>query len=292
MSALARKRKSGPGQSSKGRSADSLETGTTKRQKLPVRSKDGIDLPALDTASKSNLIKFDDDETSSALQVAQQTVFVSDNKSANALEQASDQEDSDDDAAPEAVSTAQAASDAKKSSRATQDAVRSQAAAEKRKRQERDTFLKKQAAERKRADKERGQVDAHIDSQYTSIRAVTQARLDASEGRLRRDKAQLPEVLPADLLTDSSSEDEQDETAKSRRPKKKTMAALERTMSRQERGPRDQVIGSTVYRVVSKQEQRLAPKMNKHSRNFKDELRVRGRAMQKPRGGLAFFTNK
>ncbi|PHH81093.1 hypothetical protein CDD82_1309 [Ophiocordyceps australis] len=290
MPALTRKRKSDQGQSSNGKSADSSDTAAAKRQKLPVRSKDGIDSPALDATSKSNLIKFDDDETSSALQVVQQTVSVSDSKSANALEQASDQQDSDDDAAPEAVSTAQAASDAKKSSLAAQNAARSQAAAEKRKRQERDTFLKKQAAERKRADQEMGQVDAHIGSQSTSLRAVTQASLDASDGRLRRDKVQLPDVLPTDLLTDLSSQDEQDETAESRRPKKKTIATVERALSRQERGPRDQVIGSTVYRVANKQEQRLAPKMNKYSRNFRTELLVRGRPMQKPRAG--FFTKK
>lgn len=93
---------------------------TPKRQKLPVRSKDD-ESPAQTAAGKGTLITFDDNgKADKTLRVAAAT-----RKSAAPKGQEVEaSEDSDDDAAPEAVSTAKAASDIKKSTQAAQKAAR------------------------------------------------------------------------------------------------------------------------------------------------------------------------
>ncbi|KJZ78909.1 hypothetical protein HIM_01682 [Hirsutella minnesotensis 3608] len=140
-----RKRKAAQEQAA--REAASAE-GSPKRQKLPVRSKDDEKAEA-ETAAKGTLITFGDDD-----EVKNETTAPapSSAKAGPSVEEVQGEE-SDDDAAPEAVSTAQVASDMKKSAQAAQKAAREQAAAEKRRRQERDALLKKQAEERKEAER-------------------------------------------------------------------------------------------------------------------------------------------
>lgn len=143
----------------------------------------------------------------------------------------------------------------------------------KRKRQERDILFKQQAKKRKSASNQ----------PETEGEPVT-------TGRRRTEKLKLPSVLPAEFLADSSSEseDEDDEAAlRSRvvnRPKKTNF---------EDRTPRDQVIGSTVYRVVTKQvDRKLAPKMHKDTCNVKEDMLRRKRAAVAPNKREGFFIRK
>ncbi|EHK24597.1 uncharacterized protein TRIVIDRAFT_30735 [Trichoderma virens Gv29-8] len=175
-----------------------------------------------------------------------------------------EQEDSDDEA-PEAVSTAKAAEDIKKSAKAAQKAAQEQAATQKRKRQQRDELLKKQAEERKKIDEAKPQNDQ------------PEARQTESGTRGRK-RTEIPAVLPAEFLTDSSSEDEADDsTGVAAGPKRRKVAGVEKRLTRLDAGPKDEVVKSTVYRVAKKTDERLAPKLKKHSKSSKDLLLKRNR---------------
>lgn len=146
-------------------------------------------------------------------------------------------------------------------------------AAQKRKRQERDTLLKTQAEERKKI-----QPQAQEEEQE-------EAPKPKPTGRVRHEKIQLPSILPAEFLTDSSSEDEDDSASVTHqsKPKRRKVSSIEKGLSRQERGPRDLTVGSTVYRVAKKVDERMAPKMKKQAKNRKDALLQRGRVPVKSR---------
>jgi hypothetical protein len=108
----------------------------------------------------------------------------------------------------------------------------------------------------------------------------------------RRPEREIPTVLPAEFLTDEESEDE-DEDGKQRQgpngPRRRNVAGIEKRLAREQRGPRDEVIGSTVYRVSRKVDERLAPKAKKHSKSSRELLLSRGRA---PVSGRAGFFKK
>lgn len=97
-------------------------------------------------------------------------------------------------------------------------------------------------------------------------------------------------MLPAEFLADSSSEDEDEDESKSgntvQRPRKRNVSAIEKRLSKAGRGPRDERIGTTVYRVAKKTDERLAPKMQKQSKNIKEMLLKRNRAPVKARSGF------
>lgn len=97
----------------------------------------------------------------------------------------------------------------------------------------------------------------------------------------------VPDMLPLDYLTDSSSEDGDedrvDSAASRQRKRKRNVASVEKRLSRESRGPRDQVVGSTIYRVSKPLDKRLAPKANKHSKSTKQLLLKRGREPVKSR---------
>lgn len=74
------------------------------------------------------------------------------------------------------------------------------------------------------------------------------------------------------------------EVARNKRVKFNT---VERRVAREDRAPRDEQVGGTVYRVVKdKTDKKLAPKMRKETRNLKEQLLSRNRAPQKRRGFL------
>ena len=105
-------------------------------------------------------------------------------------------------------------------------------------------------------------------------------------------------MLPAEFLTDSSSESE-DETVlrraakKSDKPKKINFEDAARSLDRGQRAPRDQVVGSTVYRVVAdRTDKNLAPKMHKDTRNLREALLKRTRAAVTPNKRKGFFVKK
>lgn len=105
------------------------------------------------------------------------------------------------------------------------------------------------------------------------------------------DKIHVPDVLPAEFLTDSSSEDEDEELGVSEaRSKKRKITSIDKKLSRQDRAPRDARVGSTVYRVAKKTDERMTPKATKYGKSTKDLLLHRNRSAAKPRSG--FFTRK
>lgn len=142
-----------------------------------------------------------------------------------------------------------------------------QAAASKEKRQQRDALFKKQALERKAA--------AHDDEKSTPAPAPTAA------GRKRAERSQIPNVLPAEFLEDSSSDSDGDASRSSDvdalRRRARTVPSVERRLARQAKGPRDEVIGTTVYRVSKDVDARMAPKVKKSAQSAKDALLRRGR---------------
>lgn len=165
-----------------------------------------------------------------------------------------------------------------------------QAATQKRKRQERDALFKQQAGDRKKVEEEEKKA------------LTTAAKADESDGDAeiapgqptigrRRNRLQIPSTLPVEFLTDSSSEDEDEEMSEAAysQPKKRRVADVEKRLTRLDRGPLDETVGSTVYRVASVTDQRLAPKSMKYSQRGKDVLLRRNRTTVKPRAG--FFKN-
>lgn len=141
-----------------------------------------------------------------------------------------------------------------------------QAAAEKKKRQERDALFKQQASERK-------------------VESKSEAPKQEQVGRRRSEKVAIPTTLPAEFLTDSESEgdEEEEESTTADRPRKRKVSSIEKRLTKDGRGPRDEVIGSTVYRVTEKVDERLAAKANKRSKSAKEMLLSRGRAPAKSR---------
>ncbi|KAI1454987.1 hypothetical protein F4805DRAFT_295464 [Annulohypoxylon moriforme] len=191
-----------------------------------------------------------------------------------------EEEDSDDDDAPEAVSTQAAAKEVQKATQAASEAAEKQAASLKRKRQEKDSLYKQQAERRKRS---RATVEVHQGKAKSSGKergssednGVAEVETAVTAGRRRAQKFNLPTVLPAEFLTDSSSEDEDVDESALRVVKKPKKINFE-TESKK---PRDEVIGSTRYRVLAEQgDQKLAPRIQKNARASKESLLKRKRA--------------
>ncbi|KAI0971842.1 hypothetical protein F4678DRAFT_78277 [Xylaria arbuscula] len=201
-----------------------------------------------------------------------------------------EQEDSDDEA-PEAVSTAAAAKETLKSARAAIEAAEQYAATTKKKRQARNDLLKKQAEKRKRTQPSTAEkADASEDEDEKEERE----RNTTTSKRQRRTQ-KLPDMLPAEFLTDSS-DDEDDETALKKmvkRPQKITFDTAMQVLGAEGKRPRDEVVGSTRYRVLAGQsDPRLAPKANKNSIAAREALLRRKRApvvLNKKRG---FFVKR
>ncbi|KAI1448387.1 hypothetical protein F5Y02DRAFT_376007 [Annulohypoxylon stygium] len=203
-------------------------------------------------------------------------------KKAENEDAAREEEDSDDDDAPEAVSTQAAAKEVQKAEQAASEAAEKQAASLKRKRQEKDSLYKQQAERRKRS---RPTVEVHQGKTKSTGKerapsednGVAEVETAVTAGRRRAQKFNLPTVLPAEFLTDSSSEDEEVDESALRVIKKPKKINFE-----EPKKPRDQVVGSTRYRVLAEQgDQKLAPKIQKNARSSKEVLlkRRRGRAM-------------
>ena len=163
-----------------------------------------------------------------------------------------------------------------------------QAAAEKKKRQQRDALLKKQAAERKQAQEAEPKPPG---GEEAAQLAAPPKQTEGASGRRRVEKTEIPNILPAEFLTDSSGEESADETVEGdgeSRRRKRTVSSIAKRMSREARGPRDEAIGSTVYRVTKKVDERLAPKVKQYSKSTKEILLKRGRTPVKARSS-GFF---
>ncbi|KAF5656937.1 u3 snorna associated [Fusarium circinatum] len=254
----------------------SVEKPTSEeKRKLPVRAKDGDSsdgaTPTL-MESKGTKVVFGDDDNDSP---APPPLLVP--KSAVQVEE--DEEDNSDDEAPEAVSTSKVASDIKKSNQAAQKAAQEEAAAQKRKRRERDGFFKQQAEERKKLE---GQEKAGANEEPSVEEGPAQSLIQRSKA----EKA--VNLLPAEFLTDSSEDEADgiDDDQPEARPRKRRVATVERSLARQERGPKDERVGSTVYRVAKKTDERMAPKLKKHAKSSKDILLKRNRSVTQQRSGF------
>lgn len=79
-------------------------------------------------------------------------------------------------------------------------------------------------------------------------------------------------------------EDGDDYADESRRQKRRKVAGIERSLARQNKAPGDEAIGTTVYRVANKTDDRMAPKAKQHSKSTKELLSKRNRVATKPRG--------
>ncbi|KZL80378.1 hypothetical protein CI238_08970 [Colletotrichum incanum] len=307
--------------------AEAPATVTTKKQKLPVRSKDGKTAPKKTSSKKDESSRPSSKKRSSlvvelrseanpadAQEVHEQQIItgaeqpapepkseegkvINDSDASVSDDQVAEEEPaaertealvaegddgSDSDEAPEAVSTSKAAVQAKKSAQAANKAIAEQQAAQKRKRQERNARLQEQAAARK------AQEDAAPADESNEEEAEKGDAAPAPEttGRRRLNKLDLPSELPAEYL-DSDSEDEGGDGETDRKPRKaRKLHTAEAQIARESRGPKDEVVGSTLFRVVKKEDERLAPKAQKHSVNAKKALLARGRAPVKARKGF------
>ncbi|KAI0115792.1 hypothetical protein GGR51DRAFT_502129 [Nemania sp. FL0031] len=195
-----------------------------------------------------------------------------------------EEEDSDDEA-PEAVSTAAAAKETLKSARAAIEAAEKYAASTKKKRQARDNLLKQQAEKRKRTEPSKstpGEGDSSEDE-------AEEEQIPTSK-RQRRTR-DLPDTLPAEFLTDSSEDEDEAELKKMvKRPKK---INFETALGAEGKRPRDEVVGSTRYRVLADQgDQRFAPKANKTSRRVREDLLRRGRTRVELNKKRGFFVKR
>ncbi|CEJ89348.1 hypothetical protein VHEMI05196 [[Torrubiella] hemipterigena] len=255
-------------------------TSNKRMKKLPVRQKDDDEEAAESTpskAAKGNMVVFGDDDD---MNVPAPTITK---KIAPVPEE--DEEEDDSDEAPEAVSTSQAAKVVKQSTAASQKVAQEKAASQKRKRQERDALLKQQAEERKKhapepASKDEAEDEEEDEEEKPSTTLVTKPR---------GQKTLFPTVLPDEFLTDSDSDVDDASGAahdRERGPvKRRKVPGIENRLSKRDKGPRDVTVGSTVYRVAKKVDQRLAPKANRQGMGAKEALLRRGRAPVPMRGG-------
>ncbi|KAI1334166.1 hypothetical protein F5Y15DRAFT_298583 [Xylariaceae sp. FL0016] len=191
----------------------------------------------------------------------------------------SEEEDGDsDDEAPEAVSTQVAA---KKGLEAAQAAVKAAAehdATQKRKRQERDNLFREQAQKRQRIRRPHQIAEEN----------------DGDNAQKLGRKGPLPDVLPAELLTDSSDESEDGSALKAvKKPKKTNFEDVLESLGKESKRPRDEIIGGTRYRVLAqKGDQSLAPKMNKNSRIVKEDMLKRKRLGIQQNKKKGFFVKR
>lgn len=142
-----------------------------------------------------------------------------------------------------------------------------QAAAEKKRRQERDAILKEQAKSKKRAAKKV--------EQPSEDEAESESEEDAAGALAEKRKREIPKLLPLELL---ESDDEDDEV-----PRRSDSAegAKRRKVVREAKGPKDEKVGSTVFRVVpNNTNQSLAPKVKRQALNLKETLLLRNRKPQ------------
>ncbi|ORY69586.1 uncharacterized protein BCR38DRAFT_88495 [Pseudomassariella vexata] len=251
-------------------------------QKKPTPS------PAAAPAQKSKHVVFgDDDDVDNFVAAAAEAP-----KAPTKAESEDEGSDSDnDDEAPEAVSTQAAAKETLKSAQAFAEAAEKQAATLKRKRQERDDLFRQQAEKRKRAHKP---VKSSKRSKHSAaVEDDSDGEKTAATGRRRVDKADLPDMLPARFLTDSESDSEDAEALRVVKPTKIKFDQALQTVGMENRAPKDQVVGSTVYRVLANDgDKTLAPKMKKNSRHVKEDLLRRKRVGVVPAPNRGFFKKR
>ncbi|KAI0597715.1 hypothetical protein F4775DRAFT_559346 [Biscogniauxia sp. FL1348] len=309
--------RSGPiadSQEDEGDSSDEVEiepTSASKQlmeeasQQLASRAQDPDPTPR--SKPKSKHVVFGDDDDVEKF-VAEGAEIEKDLKeTSEEAEGSHDDDDDDDDDAPEAVSTQAAAKERLKSAKAAAEAAEKHAASLKRKRQERDNLFKQQAEKRKHT-----RIEGHGRQQSSKSPGAAGPDQDGTEtadaeaekptaGRRRAEKHKLPDVLPAEFLTDSSSESEDDmalQRAPAKKPKKITFDAAAQVLGNDDseagrRPPRDQIVGTTRFRVLAEQgDEKLAPRAHKNARLVKEGLLKRRRTAVVPNKKKGFFIRR
>ncbi|KAI0181083.1 hypothetical protein GGR52DRAFT_18021 [Hypoxylon sp. FL1284] len=285
-----------------------LEEGATHR--LASQSLEPEQTPANKPKPKpkGKHITFDDEEdvNNFVADAAAATVAATATKKA----EDSDGDDEDDDDAPEAVSTQAVAKEMQRAAQSATEAAEKQAASLKRKRQEKDSLYKQQAERRKRArgvevHQSKGPAGTALPEDDTAAeieKAVTTVRHRHQQQQQRTGKSDLPDVLPAEFLTDSSSDSDSDSDGHSSAPKKRKLQLVQ---GKNKAGkinfedgdrpppPRDVTVGSTRYRVLAtRADDRLAPRLHKNARASKDGLLRRNRAAAPPSLKRGFFVKR
>jgi U3 small nucleolar RNA-associated protein 16 len=159
----------------------------------------------------------------------------------------------------------------------------------KRKRQKRDNLLKEQAQKRKRTEKPKAQ-EPELDQDEDAL----EVEKSTTSTRKRADKFSLPSELPAEFLTDSENESEDERALKmAQKPKKIKFDDAVQILKKEGLTPRDELVGTTAYRVVADyNNQKLAPKANHNSKNVKEMLLHRRRVGVPATKGKGFFRRK
>ncbi|KAK5631859.1 hypothetical protein RRF57_007573 [Xylaria bambusicola] len=284
--------------SSRGSSAKKTRGDTTPRSGSQPQSKEAEpenEITPRPKAIKSSHVVFgdDDDVDKFVAAAAAKEGAIPETKSEDESEEK--QEDSEDEA-PEAVSTVAAAKETLKSAKAAIEAAEQYAATTKRKRQARDNLLKQQAEKRKRTKpsaSNKKDLSGDEDEDEDNKEDEEEEKRNKSSKRQRRTQ-KLPDILPAEFLTDSS-EDEDGTALKKmvKRPRKINFETAMQVLDAEGKRPRDEIVGSTRYRVLAQQgDPRLAPKADHNSLKAKEALLRRGRtgvAVNKRRG---FFVKR
>lgn len=271
---------------------------STKRkadaENLPVRAKDEAS-PAPKPAAQGTLQVFDSDDEGEEFAAA--TTLSAVEKPA-VIKDSEEENETDDDEAPEAEGTAHVVSKVEMAAQSAKEAAQEKAAEEKRKRQQRDALLKQQASERKT--KKAVQESTDQAGRRRKSRSLKTSSLlgqapnsdSESDDEDELERQAVSNTLDEQFLDSDSEDGSPDPDAMDidsfgeTRPKQRKVSAIEQSLTRLDRAPRDERVGSTVYRVEKKRDDRLAPKVRKHARGTKGALLARGRAPVKSKGGF------
>ncbi|KAI5862312.1 hypothetical protein GGS23DRAFT_571765 [Durotheca rogersii] len=236
----------------------------------------------LDPKPKNKHVVFgDDDDVDDFIAKANREVGMAEVSGRNEQESGSDDDDT-----PEAVSTRDSAQKVHRDVQEAYEVTERTTASLKRKRRERDSLYKKQAEQRKRT---RVTVEVHQakpgsappgEADQEGRRGeIAEFEKGVTGGRRRVEKFNLPTVLPAEFLTDSSSDDEALERV-AKKPKKITFEDAAEALGSGESSKklRDEVVGSTRYRVLAQEgDSNLAPPSRRGAKRPKENLLKRTR---------------
>lgn len=104
----------------------------------------------------------------------------------------------------------------------------------------------------------------------------------------------MPNELPAEFLTDSEDEEEDERDLKMvRKPTKINFDDAMHALSKEGRAPKDEIVGATAYRVmVDETDKTLAPRANHNSKSVKEMLLHRRRVGVAPTKAKGFFKRR
>lgn len=151
-----------------------------------------------------------------------------------------------------------------------------QAAAQKRKCKERDAVLKQQAEQRKQGQEPISLISDQESEEHT-------VEISSAPLIVQKRKRDVPAILPLEFL----ESDDENETTPQETTKRQRISTKRNGWLAEPKAPRDQKVGSTVFRVVENRgDGKLAPKVSKPTLNMKEKLLQRNRVPQARGGGF------